>query len=252
MTSIEIITIGDELLIGHVVDTNSAYMAQTLNSWGCVVRRITSVGDDRDSIMQALRESEGHSVSIVLMTGGLGPTKDDITKQVLCDYFGTELVYRKDIREHLERHYAHRPDVLNRLTDGQCMFPQSATKLANEVGSAQVMAFEKGGIHYLSLPGVPREMEHVMQHSVKDYLLPLVTDQSRVIHRSVEVHGIAESSLAIELEEWESALPESIRLAYLPQPDRRTITLRLSGYDVEEEQVEEKYKELQILTKVHF
>ena len=119
MKQVEIITIGDELLIGQVVDTNSAWMATQLNAWGYAVAQITSVHDDKEQIMEALAAAEAQA-DVVLLTGGLGPTKDDITKHTLCTYFGTQLVYRNDIRTHLKQLYAERPDVLNRLTDTQC------------------------------------------------------------------------------------------------------------------------------------
>lgn len=241
MIQAEIITIGDELLIGQVVDTNSAYMAERLNEWGIAVYQITSVHDDRRHILQALSEAENHA-DIILMTGGLGPTKDDITKNVLCEYFGTELEYRQDIRKHLEHLYAQRPEVLNRLTDGQCLFPKDAEMVVNPVGSAQVMVFRKGQKIFISMPGVPREMKAVMGEGVKELLSSLT--EEHITHRTIVVQGIPESNLAIEIEDWENQLPEGIKLAYLPHPEDRTIRLRLSGYGVAEEDIEKKAEEL--------
>lgn len=266
MRTVEIITVGDELLIGQVVDTNSAWMAQQLNERGIVIDRITSVHDDAEQIASALDDA-CHRVDIVLMTGGLGPTKDDITKNVLCRYFQTELVYRQDIRQHLEQLYAARPDVLNRLTDTQCLFPANAELIWNRVGSAQVMLWRspspalpegRGEVLVASMPGVPYEMMWVMENGLLDRLstpCPKRSDLGKgcpeggkgdvVTHRTLQVTGIAESSLAILLEEWESALPATMKLAYLPKDG--VIRLRLSGYDCPASEVEAQFARLQTL-----
>lgn len=138
----EIITIGDELLIGQVVDTNSAWMAERLNEAGIELYQITSVHDDREHILKALDEAFS-CADIVLTTGGLGPTKDDITKHVMCEYFGTSLVEDIHVRAHIHELYKERPEVLNRLTATQWLVPESATILPNRVGSAPIMVFEK-------------------------------------------------------------------------------------------------------------
>ena len=137
----EIITIGDELLIGQVVDTNSAWMAQRLNEVGISLHQITSVHDDREHILKALDEAFSRA-DIVLTTGGLGPTKDDITKHVMCEYFGTQLVEDPQVRTHIHELYKDRPEALNRLTATQWLVPASATILTNRVGSAPIMVFE--------------------------------------------------------------------------------------------------------------
>lgn len=265
----EIITIGDELLIGQVVDTNSAWMAQRLNEYGIVLHQITSVHDDRQHILTAIDEAFGHA-DIVLTTGGLGPTKDDITKQVLCEYFNTSLVEDIRVREHIYSWYKERPDVLNRLTATQWLVPKSATILPNRVGSAPIMVFEKGAIDneaigerleargmgkklLVAMPGMPHEMQIAMTEQVLPYLAKILYPQggtpadygTRIVHRSIKVRGIAESTLAIHIEDWENALPENIRLAYLPK--NGTITLRLSGYGVTTEMVEEQLKKLRSL-----
>lgn len=232
MKQVEIITIGDELLIGQVVDTNSAWMAQRLNEWGYAVLQVTSVHDDREHILSALAEAEQRA-DIVLLTGGLGPTKDDITKHTLCEYFGTELVYRDDIRAHLEQLYAARPEVLNRLTDTQCLFPKNATLLPNKVGSAQGMLWSRKTL-VISMPGVPYEMQWIMENSVA----PLLSAPSKIIHKTIQTYGIAESSLALLIEDWESALPEEMHLAYLPKDG--VIRLRLSGYGASEEAMQQQ------------
>lgn len=265
----EIITIGDELLIGQVVDTNSAWMAQRLNEYGIVLHQITSVHDDRQHILTAIDEAFGHA-DIVLTTGGLGPTKDDITKQVLCEYFNTSLVEDICVREHIYSWYKERPDVLNRLTATQWLVPKSATILPNRVGSAPIMVFEKGAIDneaigerlevrgmgkklLVAMPGMPHEMQIAMTEQVLPYLAKILYPQggtpadygTRIVHRSIKVRGIAESTLAIHIEDWENALPENIRLAYLPK--NGTITLRLSGYGVTTEMVEEQLEKLRSL-----
>ena len=252
----EIITIGDELLIGQVVDTNSAWMAQRLNEVGIELFQITSVHDDRQHILAALDEAFSRA-DIVFTTGGLGPTKDDITKQVLCDYFQTTLVEDSRVREHIYTLYQDRPDVLNRLTATQWLVPASATILPNRVGSAPIMVFEKNtfetsetlrtsstqGTKYLiSLPGVPHEMKIAMTEQVLPYLQSKVKSQMskvndsqhstldirQIIHKTILIHGIPESKLAILIEDWENALPPSMHLAYLPKDG--IIRLRLSSY----------------------
>jgi nicotinamide-nucleotide amidase len=247
MKQVEIITIGDELLIGQVVDTNSAWMATRLNEWGFQVKQITSVHDDAEQICSALREAERRA-DVILLTGGLGPTKDDITKHTLCEYFGTALTYHPEIREHLEQLYAARPEVLNRLTDTQCLFPENATLIWNRVGSAQVMcwsrpsSFDNRPLTIISMPGVPYEMMWAMEHGVGEVLRSLTADAGAIVHRTIQVYGIPESSLAIKIEEWEDALPDSMHLAYLPK--NGIIRLRLSGYGVQPEEVEKEIQKL--------
>ena len=241
----EIITIGDELLIGQVVDTNSAWMAQRLNEAGIALHQITSVHDDRQHILMALDEAFSRA-DIVFTTGGLGPTKDDITKHVLCEYFGTTLVEDPHVRAHIHELYKERPEVLNRLTATQWLVPQSATILPNRVGSAPIMLFEKicsplgrslnsseaFTKRLISLPGVPYEMQVAMTEQVLPYIEAKrrLGDKAReeVIHRTILLAGIPESTLAIRIEDWEDALPQTMHLAYLPKDG--TIRLRLSTY----------------------
>ena len=252
----EIITIGDELLIGQVVDTNSAWMAQRLNEAGISLHQVTSVHDDRQHILRALDEAFSRA-DIVLTTGGLGPTKDDITKHVLCEYFHTTLVEDPTVREHIHKLYKERPDVLNRLTATQWLVPASATILPNRVGSAPIMVFEKEvrgerlrapqnatsvfgdpakvrGKLLISMPGVPYEMQVAMQEQVMPFVERImgngyrVSDTGEIIHRTMLLYGIPESTLAIRIEAWEDALPKTMHLAYLPKDG--TIRLRLSTY----------------------
>ena len=230
----EIITIGDERLIGQVVDTNSAWMAQCLNEEGIELYQITSVHDNREHILSALDEAFSR-VDIVLTTGGLGPTKDDITKNVMCEYFGTQLVEDPHVRTHIHELYKDRPEALNRLTATQWQVPQSATILPNRVGSAPIMVFEnkvegEGQISkfLIAMPGVPHEMKIAMTEQVLPYLNTRQQTLSKIVHRTILVHGIPESKLAILIEDWENTLPSSIRLAYLPKDG--FIRLRLSSY----------------------
>ena len=243
----EIITIGDELLIGQVVDTNSAWMAQRLNEVGIELYQITSVHDDRQHILTAMEEAFSRA-DIVLTTGGLGPTKDDITKHVMCEYFHTTLVEDPRVREHIHILYQARPDVLNRLTATQWMVPASATILPNRVGSAPIMVFEKEakgeslkakGKVLIAMPGVPHEMQTAMTEQVVPYIRLKARGErlevkgerleaGEIIHKTMLLSGIPESSLAIRIEDWENALPSYMHLAYLPKDGM--IRLRLSSY----------------------
>ena len=228
----EIITIGDELLIGQVVDTNSAWMAQRLNENGIELFQITSVHDDRAHIIAALDEAFGRA-DVVLTTGGLGPTKDDITKQVLCEYFGTHLVEDQRVRAHIHDLYKERPEVLNRLTATQWLVPECAEILENRVGSAPLMVFHKGDKILVSMPGVPYEMKIAMDEQILPYIenyeLKITNYESgHILHRTLQVTGIPESSLAIILEDYENSKPDYLHLAYLPKDG--IIRLRLSSY----------------------
>ena len=238
-----IITIGDELLIGQVVDTNSAYMATCLNRYGVEVLEDISVHDDAQQIAEAVHDAMGKA-PIVLLTGGLGPTKDDITKHVLCDFFHTTLVPDETVRAHIYDIYKERPDVLNRLTETQWLVPANATVLPNRVGSAPLMAWLQDGHCLVSMPGVPYEMQIAMDEQIIPFLaahvLPKETEQ--ITHRTVLVHGIPESALAIRIEEWETALPAGMHLAYLPKDG--LIRLRLSGYGVAPEEVDAQIRAL--------
>ena len=240
----EIITIGDELLIGQVVDTNSAWMAEKLNEQGIELYQITSVHDDREHIINALNEAFGRA-DLVLTTGGLGPTKDDITKHVLCEYFGSHLIEDERVRAHIYELYKERPDVLNRLTATQWLVPECAQILENRVGSAPLMVFHKGDKILASMPGVPYEMKIAMEEQILPYILELKikNDKLKIIHRTLQVTGIPESSLAILLEEYENTKPGYLHLAYLPKDG--IIRLRLSSYgEATEEEMQDWFERL--------
>ena len=242
----EIITIGDELLIGQVVDTNSAWMAEKLNEHGIELYQITSVHDSREHIIAALDEAFGRA-DLVLTTGGLGPTKDDITKHVLCEYFGTHLIEDARVRAHIHNLYADRPDVLNKLTATQWMVPECAEILENRVGSAPLMVFHKGSKILASMPGVPYEMKIAMEEQILPYLeLKIKNSKFKIIHKTLQVTGIPESSLAIILEEYEASMPEGLHLAYLPKDG--IIRLRLSSYgELSEEEMIQWFEQLKSL-----
>ena len=232
----EIITIGDELLIGQVVDTNSAWMAERLNEIGIELYQITSVHDQREHIVAALDEAFSRA-DIVLTTGGLGPTNDDITKHVLCEYFDTHLIEDQRVRAHIMDLYRDRPDVLNRLTATQWLVPENAEILENRVGSAPLMLFHHGPQILASMPGVPYEMKIAMEEQILPYLETSISrehETSKIIHKTLQVTGIPESSLAILLEKYEASMPADLHLAYLPKDG--VIRLRLSSYgDLTEE-----------------
>lgn len=222
----ELITIGDEILIGQIVDTNSAWMGQNLNLHGIDVYQITSVHDNHDHILKAL-ENAGQNADLVLITGGLGPTKDDITKKVLCEFFNTELVFYPEVLEHVQSLLSSRNVVINQLNRDQALLPANCTVLHNSAGTASGMWFERNNTIFVSMPGVPFEMEAIMTEEVFPRLIQMGITQS-IVHKTVLTIGLPESMLAEKIEEWESALPEFIKLAYLPSP--MMVRLRLSGY----------------------
>ena len=244
----EIITIGDELLIGQVVDTNSAWMAERLNEIGIELYQITSVHDQREHIIAALDEAFSRA-DIVLTTGGLGPTNDDITKHVLCEYFDTHLIEDQRVRAHVMDLYRERPDVLNRLTATQWLVPESAEILENRVGSAPLMVFHHGAQLLASMPGVPYEMKIAMEEQILPYLETSISrdhETSKIIHKTLQVTGIPESSLAILLENYEASMPTGLHLAYLPKDG--IIRLRLSSYgELTQEEMNRRFEELKTL-----
>ena len=242
----EVITIGDEFLIGQVVDTNSAWIAEQLNAYGIELYQITSVHDSREHIIAALDEAFGRA-DIVLTTGGLGPTKDDITKHVLCEYFGTHLIEDARVRAHIERLYKDRPDVLNRLTATQWLVPENAEILENRVGSAPLMIFHHGQQLLASMPGVPYEMKIAMEEQILPYI---GRTTASILHKTLQVTGIPESALAILLEDYEAKMPASLHLAYLPKDG--IIRLRLSSYgEVTEKEMNGWFEELKRLTAAY-
>lgn len=253
----EILSIGDELLIGQVVNTNATWMAQALNHVGITVVQVTTVQDDKNAIRDAVAAAMSRA-DVVLTTGGLGPTKDDITKTVLSEYFHTRLVEDLRVRAHVHALYKDRPQILNTLTATQWMVPEHATILPNRVGSAPIMVFVRPKAKsqdprakvLISMPGVPHEMQIAMNEQVLPYLREHLQLSADIIHRTVVVYGIPESTLALRIEKWEKNLPKSMHLAYLPK--QGVVRLRLSSYgEATEQQIDAQLRELLPLIDDH-
>lgn len=242
---VEIITIGDEILIGQIVDTNSAWMAVELNQVGIKVVQITTVSDTPGHLINALNEASSRA-DIVLMTGGLGPTKDDRTKKVLCEYFNSKLVMHEATLKHVSRFFVSRGLNVNQLNKDQALVPECCTVLFNPVGTAPGMWFEKDGVIFISMPGVPFEMKELMTNQIIPRLKS-ISGSEAIVHKTVHVIGIPESILAETLEAWEDALPSFINLAYLPSPGQ--IRLRFSAFGNDEnilkQNIEEQIHKLQ-------
>ena len=229
-----IITIGDEILIGQIVDTNSAFISCRLNDAGITVVERTSIGDSAGEITAALDHALSRS-EVVVITGGLGPTKDDITKHTLAGYFGVGLVRDDETYRMNEKMLTDRGIEFNELNRGQAMVPAGSRVFPNRNGTAPGMWMERGGKVVVSLPGVPYEMEALMDDSVMPALRSHFSLHNNV-HKTIITFGLAESVLAETIAPWEDALPPYMYLAYLPNPS--AIRLRLSAYDVDGAQAE--------------
>ncbi|MEM9000579.1 MAG: competence/damage-inducible protein A [Bacteroidota bacterium] len=226
----EIITIGDEILIGQIIDSNSAFIAKQLNKIGVSVFQITSVQDNRQHILNALTEANERS-QVVIMTGGLGPTKDDITKHTLCEYLGDKLVQDDGVLAHIEtlfEKYISTPiSDLNRL---QALVPTKAAILHNHFGTAPGLWMQHKGTSFIALPGVPFEMKALMTKSV----IPKIIEQYRrphIIHKTLMTYGWGESAIANKISDWENNLPTFIKFAYLPSLGRVRLRLSAKGED---------------------
>ncbi len=227
----EIITIGDEILIGQIVDTNSAWMAQKLNLAGIQVKQISSVSDDRQHILEALHESESRA-DLILITGGLGPTKDDITKNTLAEYFNTGFRLDEDALENVKRIFSRYKAPLLETNIKQAEVLENCTTLLNKNGTAPGMWIEHEGKIYVSMPGVPYEMMYMMEEQV----IPKIKGAFHlpvILHHTILTAGIGESSLAELIASVEDSLPAHIKLAYLPKLG--TVRIRLSGNGQEED-----------------
>jgi nicotinamide-nucleotide amidase len=223
---VEIITIGDEILIGQIVDTNSAWMATELNKAGFELAQITSVHDENDHIVESLNMALKRA-EIILFTGGIGPTNDDITKQTLSAYFGSKLVFNELVLENINKLFSSRPTfIMNDLTRAQAMVPENCTVIQNPVGTAPVTWFEKEGKVIVSMPGVPYEMKHAMSNEIIPRLHSYFKTPN-ILHKTIQINGYPESTLALKIADWENELPENISLAYLPNSG--IVKLRLSG-----------------------
>jgi nicotinamide-nucleotide amidase len=236
----EIITIGEELLIGQVIDTNSAWIAEQLNMAGIKVVQITSIADDHHAILKTLKEATGRA-EIILMTGGLGPTRDDITKQALCEYFDSHLVFNQQAYENVERLFRMRGLPVTPLNRRQAEVPAACVPLPNPEGTAPGMWFERDGKYIVSMPGVPFEMRAMLINHVLPRFAKY-TSAHFILHKTILTHGVGESLLAKKIEQWENDLPENIRLAYLPQPG--IVRLRLTAIGNEKPLLEKQLNEL--------
>ncbi len=225
-----VITIGDELLIGQVIDTNSAFIARELNKIGIPVKHRLAVGDVWEDIWQALDE-ESKQASIIIITGGLGPTADDITKPLLCKYFNGKMVVHQPTLDHVTHIFTNihkRPMLESNLK--QAEVPDTCTVLMNERGTAPGMLFKKEGKLFISLPGVPHEMKWLMTHQVIP-LIPELFQTGAIEHRTLLTAGVGESFLAEMIKDFEAALPAHIKLAYLPNYGMVRLRLTAFGFD---------------------
>ena len=222
----EIIVIGDELLIGQVVDTNSAWMAAELNKMGWEATRIVTISDEADDITEAI-SSAFSRVDVVLMTGGLGPTSDDVTKPVLCRFFDGKMIFDESVYQQNLQYFAGRGLKMNESTRRQAEVPDVCTVIPNPVGTAPVMWFEKGSKVLVAMPGVPHEMRVAMKGEVMERLRRHYNDTDAIAHRTLMVFRNTESGLSERLTDFEKQLPASVKLAYLPMPG--VVRLRLTA-----------------------
>ncbi len=240
-----IVTIGDEILIGQVTDTNSGYIAKALEKIGVSVHEMISVSDDRQHILDTFSKLQD-TVDFVIITGGLGPTKDDITKKTFCDYFDDTLISDPKVLDHiveLFKKFSDRP--LQQVNIDQALVPSKATVLFNRFGSAPGMWVKKNNTVFMSLPGVPFEMKGIVDYEI---IPKIVAEYKRpyIIHKTILTYGMGESLLAEKIEDWENNLPDFIKLAYLPSPGKVRLRLSARGEDqsVLEKAIEENVESL--------
>lgn len=236
----EIISIGDEILIGQIVNTNAVFIAKALNEIGIEVGQITSISDKKSHIVSSLEEAKKRA-QVILMTGGLGPTKDDLTKHTLCEYFEDVLVKNEEILAHIEEMFRkYVPTPINDENRKQALLPSTAKIFKNPVGTASGMWFHKGDTVFISLPGVPFEMKKL----ISDQVIPALQShfvRPYIVHKTLLTYGLGESVIAERIEAWENALPSDIKLAYLPNLGR--VRLRLSGKGPRKEEIEQRIAE---------
>ncbi len=225
-----IVTIGDEILIGQIIDTNSGFIAKSLNKIGVDIQEMISISDNKDQIISTFEKFQ-NKVDLVLITGGLGPTKDDITKKTFCEYFNDVLVQNDDVLKHvtqiIEGFYKRK---ITQLNIDQALVPSKCTVLHNQVGTAPGMWMKKENTVFVSLPGVPFEMKYLVENQI---VPKIITEYERpyIIHKTVLVYGIGESLLAETIEDWENNLPDFVKLAYLPSPGKVRLRLTTQGVD---------------------
>ena len=235
-----IVTIGDEILIGQIVDTNSGFIAKSLDKIGIEINEMISISDDKKHILDTFTVLQ-NKVDLVIITGGLGPTKDDITKKTFCDYFEDELVVDQKVLAHvtqlIEGFYKR---TITQINKDQALVPSKCTVLHNQVGTAPGMWMKKENTVFISLPGVPYEMKYLVEHEI----IPKVVREYKrpyIIHKTILTYGQGESMVAERIEDWENNLPEFIKLAYLPAPGR--VRLRLSARGTDKEKLEAALEE---------
>ena len=245
-----LITIGDELLIGQTIDTNSAWMGQQLNALGVWVKERIAIGDQASFITETL-DAKWAEADLFLLTGGLGPTKDDLTKKTLADYFGGELVVDEQVLKHVTDFFVKRGRPMLERNSEQALVPNNCSVLFNAQGTAPGMLWEKDGKMVVSMPGVPFEMKHLMETHVLPKIAAL--SDTQVMHRTLVTAGIGESFLAELIHDWEEALPSNIKLAYLPSLGMVKLRLTIRGKRNEELQtpLEREFEQLQSLVKAH-
>lgn len=243
-----IITIGDEILIGQIVDTNSAFIAKSLDRIGVEVVEMLSISDDKKHILDTFALLQ-NKVDVVIVTGGLGPTKDDVTKKTFCDYFNDELVVNPEVLAHVTQlieGFYKRP--ISQLNKDQALVPSTCTVLHNKVGTAPGMWMKKENTVFISLPGVPYEMKYLVEEEI---IPKIVREYKRpyIIHKTILTYGQGESLVAERIEYWENNLPEFIKLAYLPNPGRVRLRLTARGTDKEllEAAIEENVRSLDLI-----
>jgi len=233
----EIISIGDEILIGQIVNTNSVFIAKELNKIGIEVGQITAISDNSKKIINSLNLAKQRA-DIVIITGGLGPTKDDLTKHTLCEYFNDVLIENKDVLDHIEEiflKYVSTP--INEKNRAQALLPSKAKIFKNKYGTACGMCFKKENVYFISLPGVPFEMKEIFEIEILPFLKSEFPRQI-IVHKTILTYGLGESAIAERIESWENSLPKNIKLAYLPNLGR--VRLRLSSKGSNEKQINKK------------
>lgn len=227
----EIISIGDEILIGQVINTNASWIAENLTYLGFKINRIISVSDDQNEILSALEDS-GKKADLIFITGGLGPTNDDITKSTLCEYFNSELIIDKKVLKDIKALFKHRGwgTEISEVNRKQAEVPSTAVAIPNKCGTAPGLWFEKGKKVYIITPGVPFEMKMMSEKFILPRLQKHFKTES-IYYKTILTQGIGESSLAEIIEEWENKLPKNIKLAYLPQPGIVRLRITAAGKD---------------------